>query len=234
MSESLDHCKLYYQPWRPEGARLRLALAASGCSYETLALPFAADAVFFELGVGEYPAVLQANFQKNSQTETKLYTDSLAVLQQFADLCPNHKLATVSHADWQGLTAWHSANALLLERLYAPVALAAVAFSEETAREAYKSQILQRFGQSVEALANDRYEAFQQFARQSQLNALSQHLEKKRFYNGQCSAADCWLTADLFPLQFLDGISLPIGLRYYWQRVMAFCGCDLSADWLVF
>lgn len=230
MSELLSTFKLYYQPWRPEGARLRLALAASGCSYETMALPFAAEAVFFELGLGEYPVVLQAN----SQTETKLYTDSLAVLQAFSALCPESKLATVSHADWQGLQAWHSANALLLERLYAPVALAARTFSEETAREDYKNQIWQRFDQSVEALANDRYEAFQQFARQSQLHALSQHLEKKRFYNGQCSAADCWLTADLFPLQFLDGISLPIGLRYYWQRVMAFCGCDLSADWLVF
>lgn len=234
MSELLSTFKLYYQPWRPEGARLRLALAASGCSYETVALPFAAEAVFFELGLGEYPAVLQTNLQANLHSETKFYTDSLEVLQKFADLCPNHKLATVSEADWQGLQAWHSANALLLERLYAPVALAARTFSEETAREDYKNQIMQRFGQSVEALANDRYEAFQQFARQSQLHALSHHLEKNRFYNGQCSAADCWLTADLFPLQFLDGISLPIGLRYYWQRVMAFCGCDLSADWLVF
>ncbi len=226
MSKSLNALKLYYQPWRHEGSRLRLALAASHGPYETIALPFAADEVFFELGVGEYPALLQ--------TETKLYTDSLEVLQQFSDLCPASSLATVSLADWQGLKAWHSANALLLERLYAPVALAAITFSEETAREDYKNAIVNRFGQSVEALANDRYEAFQQFARQSQLNALSQHLEKNRFYNGQCSAADCWLTADLFPLQFLDGISLPIGLRYYWQRVMAFCGCDLSHDWLVF
>lgn len=220
------HIKLYYQPWRHEGARLRLALSANRCAFEAVALPFAADEIFFELGLGEYPAILQ--------TETKRYSDSLEVLQQFSALCPESNLAAVSAADWQGLRAWHSANALLLERLYAPVALAAITFSDETAREQYKTASASRFGQSLEALANDRYAAFQQFARQSQLNALSQHLEKNRFYNGHCSAADCWLTADLFPLQFLDGIGLPIGLRYYWQRVMDFCGCDLSRDWLVF
>jgi glutaredoxin 2 len=217
---------LYYQSWRNEGARLRLALSANRCDVETIALPWAADEIFFELGVGENPVILK--------TETKVYSDSLEVLQDFSAFCPENNLATVSAADWQGLKAWHSANALLLERLYAPVALAATTFRDEAARAHYKAIVERRFGQSVEALANDRYAAFQQFARQSQLSALSQHLEKNRFYNGHCSAADCWLTADLFPLQFLDGISLPIGLRYYWQRVMDFCACDLTSDWLVF
>jgi glutaredoxin 2 len=49
---------------------------------------------------------------------------------------------------------------------------------------------------------------------------------------GEPSIADALLAADLYPLQILDGISLPIDLMYYLRRVEETCATSLDAGLL--
>ncbi len=86
---------------------------------------------------------------------------------------------------------------------------------------------MHRYGLSLEALANDRYAGYQQLERLSRLTELARHLSRNRFYSGAISIADLLLTADLFPLQLHDGLSLPVDLMYYLERVQETCGLDL-------
>ncbi len=81
---------------------------------------------------------------------------------------------------------------------------------------------------SLEALANDRYEGYEQLEHLSRLPELAHYLDRHRFYMGTVSVADMVLAADLYPLQLLDGISLPVDLMYYLQRVDEACGTRLS------
>jgi glutaredoxin 2 len=98
---------------------------------------------------------------------------------------------------------------------------------------AYKAGVANKYGLSLEALANDRYAGYQQLARLSRLTQLARHLSQNRFYTGAISIADLLLTADLFPLQLHDGLSLPVDLMYYLERVQDTCGLDLRRGLVV-
>ena len=135
----------------------------------------------------------------------------------------------VEPAAWQALLDWRLSVEALLARLYAPVAPAFADIGGDPAIQAtYKAQIEHRFGMSVEALSNDRYDGFSQFAAQSRLAELARHLGRQRFYAGDTlSACDLLLACDLFPLQLLDGVTMPLDLMYYIERVEKACGASL-------
>ena len=83
---------------------------------------------------------------------------------------------------------------------------------------------------SVEALSNYRYDGFNHLAAQSNLSQLSQHLARNRFYlNNTLSACDIIIACDLFPLQLLDGVTMPLDLMYYIQRVENVCHASLRS-----
>ena len=204
--------------------RVRLALAYKGVDHELVALGHDDDATFFELGIAHADLVL-------CLADRSLHTDSLAILRQLDGWVGGKPIfdGLIETAAWQALLDWRQSVGHLLDRLYAPVAPAFADIGADPAiQAAYKAQIEHRYNMSVEALSNDRYDGFGQFAAQSRLVELARHLGQQRFYaGGKFSACDLLLACDLFPLQLLDGVTMPLDLMYYIERVEKTCGASL-------
>ncbi|MHB1174645.1 MAG: glutathione S-transferase family protein [Sulfuriferula sp.] len=204
--------------------RVRLALAYKGADHELAALGHDDDATFFELGIAHADLVL-------CLADGSLHTDSLAILRQLDGWVGGKPVfdGLIETAAWQALLDWRQSAGHLLDRLYAPVAPAFADIGSDPAiQAAYKAQIEHRYNMSVEALSNDRYDGFSQFAAQSRLVELARHLGQQRFYaGGKFSACDLLLACDLFPLQLLDGVTMPLDLMYYIERVEKICGASL-------
>ena len=204
--------------------RIRLALSYKGVAHECVALEQDDDVTFLELGIARQPLVLQLE-------DGSLHTESLAILENVDSWIDGKALfeGILDLAAWKALLDWRASVEHVLARLYAPVL---PAFQDIGAKEstlaAYKEAVKQRFGMSVEALSNDRYDGFQQLSRLSRLPELTKHLGKHKFYaGGQLSVADILIACDLFPLQLLDGVTIPMDLMYYIQRVEHTCGASL-------
>lgn len=216
--------KLYHFWSSMAAQQVRLALAYKGVAHECVAVAQDDDATFFELGVARSPLVLQLE-------DGSLHTEALHILENvdgWFGLKPIFD-GVLDQAAWKALLDWRASVAQVLLRLYAPVlpAFQDVAASESSLA-AYKANVERRFGMSVEALSNDRYDGFQQFSEMSRLLELARHLGKHKFYlGGRLSAADLVIACDLFPLQLLDGVTVPMDLMYYIQRVENTCGASL-------
>lgn len=215
---------LYYFYSSPESARVRLALNYKQVRYEARPLAFDDDETFFELGIARQAPVLQLD-------DGSLLTDSLAILEgldaRFPDTLPIFD-GIVDEGAWAALLAWRKSVDTILQRLQAPAlpGYADIGGSEDSLA-AYKSLVQSRFGMTVEELSNDRYAAFAQLDGLTNLKALATHLAQNRYYLGVPSAADMLIAADLFPLQVLDGVTMPIDLMYYLQRVEETCRTNL-------
>ena len=217
-----------YHRWSSMAAQqIRLALHYKSITFDSIPLAQSDDNIWFELGIARADMALQIPGQP-------IHTDALTTLRNL----DNWLVGTtpifnslIDDAAWQALLAWHDSVHHLRERLYAPVL---PAFSDIGAHEndmaSYKADVLHRYGMSVEALSNDRYDGFIQLAAQSHLNQLGQHLARQRFYlNSTFSACDILIACDLFPLQLLDGVTMPLDLMYYIQRVESACNTSLRA-----
>lgn len=225
MSASSREAIRLYHFWSSMPAqRVRLALSYKGVDHEVIALSHDDDASFFELGIGHADLVLRL-------PDGSLHTDSLLILRQLDGWTGGRPIFDdrVDPVAWQALLDWRLSVEALLARLYAPVAPAfADIGSDATIQAAYKAQIEHRFGISVEALSNDRYDGFRQFAAHARLADLARHLGRQRFYvGGALSACDLLLACDLFPLQLLDGVTMPLDLMYYIERVEKACNASL-------
>ena len=201
--------------------RIRLALAYKGVAHDAIALHRDDDETFFGLGIARAELALRL-------PDGSVHTDSLALLPQLDGWLGGTPIA-VDGASWTALLAWRSRVDAVLARLHAPVTPAfADVGADATTLMAYKADIQHRFGMSVEALSNDRYDGYLQFATLSHLPELGRHLSQQRFYlGGKLSACDLVLACDLFPLQLLDGVTLPMDLLYYIERVEKACGASL-------
>jgi glutaredoxin 2 len=214
----------------PQSQRIRLALAYKGVEYQDMPVAYWDDETFFELGIARQVPVLQLD-------NNELLTDALDILWRIDELFPQAPMlrqGKIDAAAWQALLEWRENIAALLERLYAPIRVSYKDIGElDDCRQDYKANVAKQIGQSVEALANDRYSAYEQLAKQTHINQLAQHLAKNKFYMDEISIADMLITADLFPLQLLDGVSMPIDMLYYIKRVQEICGLELSEGLLV-
>lgn len=215
--------RLFYFPSEIAAHRVRLALGYKQVLYEAIAVAQDDDATFFELGIARAGCVLVAGGY--------LLTDTIAILEQADNLLGGPPLMDgVLPADaWRALLAWRNSIDAILARLYAPVLPAYRDIgASDTTLAAYKASVERRFGMSVEALSNDRYDGFLQLAERSRLSQLAQHLAREKFYyGGSLSAADLIIAADFFPLQLLDGVTLPLDLMYYFERVAQACRTSL-------
>ena len=215
--------RLYYFWSESNASRVRLALDYKKVSYEALPLAYDDDATFFDLGVARAVPILQLD-------DGVLLTDSVLILQNLDTYFPNQPImqGVADVAGWQALLKWRESVDGIMQRLLAPAlpGYADISRDAETLAS-YKSSVMQRFAMSVEELSNDRYAAFAQLDKLTNLKALGAHLCARRFYFGQPSVADMLLAADFFPLQILDGVTLPIDLMYYIQRVEDVCHTSL-------
>lgn len=215
---------LYHFWSSPESQRVRLALEYKGIDYQDTPLAYHDDETFFDLGIGRTVPVLLFD------DGTRL-TDSIRILKGIDDLFPDTPPLVAGKIDaeaWKALLEWREHVDAILQRLYAPALPAYRGIGDEPeALTAYKAEVQRRFGMSVEELANDRYDGYGQLDRVTRLDSLARHLAERRFYMGEPSIADMLLAADLYPVQILDGISLPINLMYYLSRVEEICGTSL-------
>ncbi|MHB1949986.1 MAG: glutathione S-transferase N-terminal domain-containing protein [Acidiferrobacteraceae bacterium] len=216
--------ELYFFWSAPESARVRLALSCKQIPYTAHALRQDDDETFFSLGVARAPFVLKTG-------DGALFTDSITVLERVDRLFPGVALrdGVIAPDVWEGLLDWRRRANAILERLYAAVVPGyADIGADPLTLAAYKREVKRRFGIIFEDLVNDRYAGFMQLERLGSLQALARHVSEHRFYAGQLSIADVLLAADLFPLQLLDGVGLPVDLMYYIERVGQACGCNLG------
>ncbi len=215
-----------YHFWSvPESQRPRLALAAKGLAFADRPLDFDDDATFFDLGLARHVPILRSD-------EGALWTDSVAILEAIDQLAPTGPAlidGILPASAWADLLAWRRGCDAILQRLYAPVRIAYQDIGSDATRQAaFRHELQERFGMGLEALANDRYDGYQQLDRLSDLRGLGRYLARHGFYQGAFSVADCLLAADLAPLRLLDGISIPMDIRYYLRRVEGACGLSLD------
>jgi len=216
---------LYYFWSSTHSQRIRMALSAKKVVYDENALSFWEDEVFFELGVARQVPILK-------MPNGELYTDANNILWSIDQLFPDTiKLvnARIDAAAWQALLEWRKKVDAVLSRLLAPALLNFIDIAEsDESTKSYKKSIRVKYRMSTEELANDRYAAFDQFSKLTNIRALGHHLSEKKFYMEQLSIADILIAADLYPLQCLDGVSLPIDILYYLARVEKACGIDMQ------
>lgn len=221
---SLNAARLFYFPSDIAAHRVRLALGYKQFPHRTIPLSQSDDETFFELGIARCGYVLALD-------DGQIFTDSIAILEQADTLFAGPPLfEEVLSADaWKALLNWRRSIDAILARLYAPVlpAYGDIAADENTLG-AYKATVEHRFGMSVEALSNDRYDGYRQLAERARLPQLAQHLAREKFYyDERLTAADLVIAADFFPLQLLDGVTLPLDLMYYFERVAQACNTSL-------
>ncbi|MEQ1668737.1 MAG: glutathione S-transferase N-terminal domain-containing protein [Sulfuriferula sp.] len=220
-----------YHRWSSIPAQqVRMALRFKGITVDEIALPQQDDDIWFTLGHARADFALQL-------PDRALQTDTITTLRQLDDHLGGEPVyqGLISDDAWQALLAWRDNIKHIRDRLYAPV-LPAFSDIGGTAADlaSYKAQIQHQYGMSVEALSNDRYDGFNQLVAQANLIALGKHLAKQRFYlNNRLSACDILIASDLFPLQLLDGVTMPLDLMYYIQRVETACHTSLRAGLII-
>lgn len=222
--------ELLYYPSSTDAQRLRLALGWKQQELLQTSVAFDDDEPFFDLGVARQAPVIRC-------ADGSILTDCEKILWQLDELFPASLCLVDTVLDkpaWQALLEWRAAVDDELQRLYAPILIAYtdIAASEDTVKH-YKSTVKRRFGVSAESLANARYDLYASFASKSRLPELARHLSENQYYMGQPSIADCVLAADLYPLQLMDGLSMPVDLLYYLRRVVKASGVDLNQDLMV-
>ncbi len=220
---------LYHFAHDPKAQRLRLAFGAKQIPLNIETVGWFDDETFFDLGIARQSPVLRS-------PDGTLRTDSVAVLAEIDRLLPGTpalRAGVIDDTAWSALLEWRNKVDAVLERLHAPIAPGFRGIGNDAEALAdFKAGVRRRFGLTLEELANDRYDGFNQFARLSRLPELARHLARERFYIGRLSIADCLIAADLYPLQMHDGINLPVDFLYYLRRVEEACQIELNRDWL--
>jgi len=213
----------FYHFWfEAASERVRLALSFKSAVYQLIVPDYDDDETFFNLGVARVAPVV-------CWDDGSIAVGPGDLLQEIDRKIPTPSLfAPLAPEQWQFLCDWRARADKILDRLYAPIRPAYLGIGDSDAHLAsYKASVQARFGASLEDLANDRYAVFAQLDSLTHMKELGAYVAHHRFYAGNLSAADILLTADLFPLQLLDGVTLPIDLMYYFERVQESCRVNL-------
>ncbi|WP_248885073.1 glutathione S-transferase [Acidithiobacillus acidisediminis] len=214
---------LYFHWSDPQALRLRLLLGAKRIAYRQETRPLQDLETAFDLGHAGLPVL---------QTSERCWSGALDELPGLEAELGGESLGAgfVDPREWQAFCQWRQDLDALLQRLIVPVqpAFAEIADDPEDLQY-FRQENERRLGQSLEALANDRYGAYQQLAQRARLSTLAKLLAKQRFYLGRPSIIDLVLCADFHLLRLLDGVTLPLDLQYYFQRVAEHCQVSLNS-----
>ncbi|MEY2341336.1 glutathione S-transferase [Acidithiobacillus sp. IBUN Pt1247-S3] len=214
---------LYFHWSDPQALRLRLLLGAKALDYRQEARPLQDLETAFDLGHARLPIL---------QTADRNWGGELSDLPELDAMLGGESLyaGIITTDDWQAFCQWRQGLDSLLQRLLVPVQPAFSEISDDPEDLQYfRQESERRFAQSLEALANDRYGGYQQLAQRGRLSTLANLLAKQRFYLGRLSLIDLVLCADFQLLRLLDGVTLPLDLQYYFQRVAESCRVSLNS-----
>ncbi|WP_414039723.1 glutathione S-transferase N-terminal domain-containing protein [Acidithiobacillus sp. M4-SHS-6] len=223
MTDRANAMHLYHRWSSVPGQMLRMVLSAKDLQWEDHPCALQDQETAFDLGYGDLPVLVHGDGHKQQGTLPEL----AELDQRYPETPP--LLESLGEAEWTAFCQWRSSLTPLLERLIAPVlpAYAEISHHEED-MAFYRNECERRFQQSIEALANDRYGAYQQLESRGRLRELGRILARQRFYTGHLSLIDIVLTADLHLLRLLDGVTIPLDLQYYFQRVADACQLSLN------
>ncbi|MGC9239412.1 MAG: glutathione S-transferase [Acidithiobacillus sp.] len=218
MSEAV----LYFRYADSAGLRLRLLSAWRGLTLRLEPRPLRDLTTAFDLGFADLPVLVDAN--------DRCWTGDVESLPELDARLSTAPPPPALGAEWPAFVAWRAELEPLRQRLLAPILPLYPEISADPEDfDWYRQECERRFGQGPEALANDRYGAYQQLERLGRLRQLSRILAQRKFYLGDASLIDIVLTADFHALRFLDGVTVPIDLLYYFQRVASLCGLSLDS-----
>ena len=224
MLATLPPPTLYHRWSSTEGQMLRMALGAKGIPWKDHPCRLRDQETAFDLGFADLPVLVHAD----GWAQPGRLADLAALDARYPDTRPLH--TPIPETEWEAFLSWREGLSALRDRLVAPVLPAyAEICGEPEDMEYYRRECARRFQQSIESLANDRYGAYQQLEGRGRLRALAKRLAKRRFYTGDLSLIDIILTADFHLLRLLDGVTLPLDLQYYFQRVAEVCGFSLNS-----
>jgi len=216
---------LYHYPFCPPAQRVRLALGAKGVEADLVALPYTDLETPIELaGRKQLPIYVT--------DAGEVLQDSEAILEHLEAVAPEPPLlaGAIAPADYQALKEWVAQFDSLMDRLRAPVQLGYAGLGDDPDAAAYfRRQVESRHGAQLEELVNARYADYKDFEARAGLRRFARALVKSRFFSGQLSAADLHLTTEWGPLRWVDGVSPPLDLLYYFERVEEACGVKLAS-----
>ena len=218
MSEAV----LYFRHADAAGLRLRLLCAWRGLNLRLEPRPLRDLETAFDLGFADLPVLVDGDGRR--------WTGAVESLPELDAQLGRTPANPALMAEWPAFVAWRAELEPLRQRLLAPILPLYPEISADPEDFAwYRQECERRFGQGPEALANDRYGAYQQLERRGRLRQLARILAQKKFYLEEMSLVDIVLTADFHALRFLDGVTVPIDLLYYFQRVAGQCGLSLDS-----
>lgn len=202
---------------------LRMVLGAKGLHWNDHPCALRDQETAFDLGFAELPVLVHAD----GQAQQAKLAELAALDARYPDTPALH--TSIPASEWEAFVRWRAGLTPLGDRLIAPVLPAYEEIcSDPEDMEFYRQECERRFQQSIESLANDRYGAYQQLESRGRLRELGKVLAKQRCYTGTLSLIDIVLTADFHLLRLLDGVTIPLDLQYYFQRVAEACGVSLN------
>ncbi len=202
---------------------LRMVLGAKGLHWNDHPCALRDQETAFDLGFAELPVLVHAD----GQAQQAKLAELAALDARYPDTPALH--TSIPASEWEAFVQWRTGLTPLGDRLIAPVLPAYEEIcGDPEDMEFYRQECERRFQQSIESLANDRYGAYQQLESRGRLRELGKVLAKQRCYTGTLSLIDIVLTADFHLLRLLDGVTIPLDLQYYFQRVAEACGVSLN------
>lgn len=223
MPENTTEPTLYHRWSSVEGQMLRMVLGAKGLHWNDHPCALRDQESAFDLGFAELPVLVHAD----GQAQQGKLAELAALDARYPDTPALH--SSIPAAEWEAFVQWRAGLTALGDRLIAPVLPAYEEIcGDPEDMEFYRQECERRFQQSIESLANDRYGAYQQLENRGRLRELGKVLAKQRCYTGTLSLIDIVLTADFHLLRLLDGVTIPLDLQYYFQRVAEACGVSLN------
>ncbi|HKJ88645.1 MAG TPA: glutathione S-transferase N-terminal domain-containing protein [Gammaproteobacteria bacterium] len=216
---------LYHYPFCPPAQRVRLALGLKEVAAEQVALPYTDLETPIELAGRKQVPIYVTD-------DGEVLLESEAILCRIDREVPEPPLfeGAIEPDDYEALKGWMGGLETLVDRLRGPTQLGYSGLGDdEEAAEYFRRQVEHRNGAQMEELVNARYADYRELEAGAGLKRFGNLLAKSRFFSGRLSAADLYIVSEWGFLRWVDGVSPPLDLLYYFERVEEACGVKLAS-----